>query len=176
MYDDIADLFVENIRFYLRQSWQSKGYGGSPNKMGIGQKIATSDLYNYITPRIEYDEDGFPESFVIVMEDYWYYVDEGRKPGKFPPVNAIRNWILDKPVSFRPINGKIPSLKQQTYLIGRSIAEKGTAGTDFTTLAMDRTFDMALDQFGEEFADQIQEFLEMRIFAGGTEGLDELLL
>lgn len=174
MYDDIANLLVENIRKYLRQSWQSKGYGGAPNKMGIGQKIATSDLYNYITPRIEYDEYDLPESFVIIMEDYWYWVDEGRKPGRFPPVNAIRNWILDKPINFAPINGKIPTLKQQTYLIGRSIAKKGTAGTDFTTLALDDTLDQALEIFGEQYADQIQEFLDLSIFAGREQ--DELLL
>ena len=82
MFEDLADLLVENIRYYLKQSWQSKGYGGTPLKNGIGPKEATSDLYRYITPQIEYDEDGFPESFVIIMEDYWYYVDEGRKPGR----------------------------------------------------------------------------------------------
>jgi len=166
MFDEIANMMVENVRYYLKQGWQSKGYGGSPNKIGIGPKIATSDLYNYITPQVEYDANGFPESFVIIMEDYWYFVDEGRKPGKFPPVMAIRNWILDKPVSFRPINGKIPSLKQQTYLIGRSIAKKGTAGTNFTELALEKTLEDAIDKFGEAFAEQIEEFLDLRIFTG----------
>ena len=166
MFDEIANMMVENVRYYLKQGWQSKGYGGSPNKIGIGPKIATSDLYNYITPRIEYDANGFPESFVIIMEDYWYFVDEGRKPGKFPPVMAIRNWILDKPVSFRPINGKIPTLKQQTYLIGRSIAKKGTAGTNFTELALEKTLEDAIEKFGDAYAEQIEEFLDIRIFAG----------
>lgn len=174
MYDDIANLLVENIRKYLRQSWQSQGYGGAPNKMGIGPKIATSDLYNYITPKIEFDEQGFPESFNIIMEDYWVFVDEGRKPGKFPPVNAIRNWILDKPINFAPINGRIPTLKQQTYLIGRSIAKKGTAGTDFTSLALDDTLDQSLEMFGDEFAQQIEDFLDLTIFAGREQ--EELLL
>ena len=169
MYEDIANLLVENIRFYLKQNWQSQGYGGSPNKMGIGTKIATSKLYNNITPRIEYDQDGFPESFVIEMEDYWFWIDEGRKPGRFPPVNAIKQWILDKPVAWNPINGKIPTLEQKTYLIGRSIKEKGTAGTDFTTLAIDKTLQEALDRFGEEFADQIQDFLDQRLFVGQSQ-------
>jgi len=174
MFEEIANMMVDNVRYFLKQSWQSQGYGGSPNKMGIGPKIATSDLYRYITPKVEYDDDGFPESFVIIMEDYWYFVDEGRKPGKFPPVMAIRNWILDKPVSFRPINGKMPTLKQQTYLIGRSIAQKGTAGTNFTELATERTLEQAIDMFGEAYAEQIEEFLDLRLFAGREQ--EELLL
>lgn len=174
MYEDIANLLVDNIRYYLRQSWQSQGYGGSPNKMGIGPKIASSKLYNNITPQIEYDEDGFPVSFNIIMEDYWYWVDEGRKPGRFPPVNAIATWILEKGINFAPVNGKIPTLEQKTYLIGRSIAEKGTAGTDFTTLATDKTLNDAIDMFGEEFASQIQDFLDQRLFV--AESQNDLLL
>jgi len=174
MFDEIADLLVENVRYYLKQGWQSQGYGGSPNKMGIGPKIATSKLYNNITPRIEYDDDGFPESLNIIMEEYWYFVDEGRKPGRFPPVSQIRQWILDKPVNFQPINGNIPTLEQRAYLIGRSIAEKGTAGTNFTELATERTLTMAIDKFGEAYAEQIEEFLDLRLFVGSEQ--EDLIL
>ncbi len=169
MFEEVADLLVENVRYYLKQGWQSKGYGGSPNKMGIGPKIATSNLYNNITPRIEYDDNGFPESLNIIMEDYWYFVDEGRKPGRFPPVSDIRNWILNKPVNFAPINGKIPTIEQQVYMIGRSIAQKGTAGTNFTELATERTLEQSIDKFGEAYADQIAEFLDLRIFVGSEQ-------
>ena len=103
------------------------------------------------------------------MEDYWYFVDEGRKPGRFPPVNKIRQWILDKPVAWNPVNGRIPTLEQKTYLIGRSIAEKGIAGTNFTELAENKTLNEALDKFGEAFADQIQDFLDQRIFVGQSQ-------
>lgn len=169
MFDDIANLFIDNIRYYLKQSWQSAGYGGSPTKRGLSDKIATSKLYNDITYNIEYDDDGFPEVFNIIMEDYWYWIDEGRKPGRFPPVNKIRQWILDKPVAWRPQNGQIPTLEQQTYLIGRSIAEKGYAGTNFTTLAEQKTLNEALDRFGEEYAQQIEDFLDQRLFIGESQ-------
>jgi hypothetical protein len=169
MYDEIGNLLIQNIRFYLRQSWQSQGYGGSPNKNGIGPKIATSKLYNNITKEIQYDEDGFPESFVIFMEDYWFWIDEGRKPGGFPRVDKIRQWVLDKPVTWRSPDGSIPSIQQRTYLIGRSIAEKGYAGTNFTELATEKTLNEALDKFGDEFANDIQDFLDQRIFVGQSQ-------
>ena len=174
MYEDIANLLIENIRFYLKQSWQSAGYGGSPTKSGMGNKIATSSLYNNIEYDIEYDEDGFPVSFNIIMEDYWYWIDEGRKPGRFPPVNKIRQWVLDKPINWPAVNGRIPTLEQKTYLIGRSIAEKGYAGTNFTELAENKTLNEALEMFGEAFADQIQDFLDQRIFVGKSQ--EDLIL
>lgn len=174
MFEQIAILLIENIQFQLRQNWQSRGYGGSPTKNGIGPKIASSNLYNNIDYRIEYDENGFPESFNIIMEDYWYWIDRGRRPGSFPPVTAIRNWIIEKGINFPPVNGRVPTLEQKTYMIGRSIAEKGTDGTNFVTLATDQTFDEAIDMFGEAFADQIQDFLDLRIVLG--EGQDELAL
>lgn len=174
MYQDIADLLVKNVRFYLDQNWQSQAYGGSPNKDGIGPKRATSSLYNNISTEIEYDSDGFPESFVVLMEDYWFWIDEGRRPGRFPPVNAIRKWVLDKPINFRPIDGNIPTLDQKTYLIGRSIKEKGYAGTNFTELATEKTLNEAIDIFGEEYASQIEDFLDQRLFIGKSQ--EDLIL
>jgi len=33
--------------------------------------------------------------------DYFRYVEEGRKPGKMPPVSAIAKWIRIKPIKIR---------------------------------------------------------------------------
>lgn len=62
------------------------------------------------------------------LQDYWYYVENGRKAGKFPPLSKIEEWIRVKPVIPRPYNGKLPTEKQLAFLIGRKIAEKGTEG------------------------------------------------
>ena len=64
---------------------------------------------------------------IFTLQDYWKYVENGRRPGKFPPVDAIKNWIQIKPVVPRAINGKVPSTDQLAYLIGRKIAIKGIA-------------------------------------------------
>lgn len=31
--------------------------------------------------------------FKLNLLDYYTYLDQGRKPGKMPPINAIRNWL-----------------------------------------------------------------------------------
>lgn len=50
----------------------------------------------------------------------------GRKPGKFPPLLAIEQWIQDKGIVPHPdAKGRTPSTKSLAYLIGRKIANKG---------------------------------------------------
>lgn len=52
--------------------------------------------------------------------DYSFYLEHGRKPGKFPPREPIIQWIKAKGLSFDiPINSL-------AYLIQRKIARKGT--------------------------------------------------
>jgi len=58
--------------------------------------------------------------------------------------------------------------------VGRSIAEKGYAGTNFTELAENKTLNEALERFGDEFADQIQDFLDQRLFVGKSQ--EDLIL
>lgn len=33
---------------------------------------------------------------IFDLADYWYYVENGRRPGKRPPISAIEQWITDK--------------------------------------------------------------------------------
>lgn len=62
----------------------------------------------------------------ISIASYWKYVEYGRRPGKFPPIDKILDWIKIKPVIPRPINGlKAPSEKQLAFLISRKIARDG---------------------------------------------------
>ena len=165
MYDEIAQILIKNVRYYLDQNWQSKGYGGTPTKRGSGPKRSSSRLYNNIDPKIDYDEYGFPISFNLIMEEYWEYVDEGRKPGGIGPKgstklkDSIRSWILTKPVTWNAVDGVVPSLDTQVYLITRSIIKKGTAGTNFTELAIQKTLRESLDTFEDKYAKDIQEFL-----------------
>ncbi len=48
-------------------------------------------------------------------------LDEGRSPGKFPPVDAIRDWVAQKLGISGNENNSI------AYLVGRKIANEGTS-------------------------------------------------
>lgn len=91
-------------------------------------KLASGSLTKNIKSRVKYD--GKWLEIILSLEDYWKYVEYGRKPGKFPPIDKIRNWILIKPILPRPLsNGKLPTTNQLAYLISRKIATKGIKPT-----------------------------------------------
>lgn len=60
------------------------------------------------------------------LEDYYQWVEEGRKPGKMPPVKSILDWVKAKPILPRPFGGKLPSQESLAFLIARSIGKNGT--------------------------------------------------
>lgn len=84
---------------------------------------ALGNSLNYIVET----QDGVKQVSLRLL-DYWKYVEEGRKAGKFPPLNNIKNWIRTKPILPRPYNGKLPTIDQLAYLIGRKIQVEGTQG------------------------------------------------
>lgn len=74
----------------------------------------------------------------IILPDYATYLEDGRKPGKFPPIEEIKKWIKIKPVLPQPLkNGKLPTTSQLAFLIARKISLKGTKGTGLIKRTMD---------------------------------------
>ncbi len=86
--------------------------------------------------------------FTLSMEDYWKYVDEGRRKGaKMPPISAMLEFI--KVRGIKPRNTKLikvknktvrkavkqvnrdKALKQVAFAIGKSIKKKGIKPTYF---------------------------------------------
>lgn len=72
---------------------------------------------------------------VISGQPYTEQLVNGRPPGKFPPIAAIRQWILDKGINYL---GKESNLNSLAFLIARKIAKEGTkyfkqGGTDLVS-------------------------------------------
>lgn len=113
-------------------------------------KYASGALINSVQGL--YTRDGNTFTVSLRLEDYWKYVEYGRKPGKFPPPNAIRRWVEIKPVIPRPMaNGKLPTIKQLTYLISRKIAEEGIT----PTYALRNTSEALTDAFRQRIIDAL---------------------
>ncbi len=85
---------------------------------------ASGKLYNSLQQIIQIDGDKY--ELDLRLEDYWKYVENGRKAGKWPPVDKIKEWIRIKPVLPYPDNnGRLPTESQLAFLIGRKIANEG---------------------------------------------------
>lgn len=80
-------------------------------------------LVDNIADLIQVEGDQIKIGFTLPAE--WQYVENGASP-HWPPVNAIKDWIEQKPVEILPdSNGRIPTTDQLAFLIGRKIAEEG---------------------------------------------------
>ena len=86
-------------------------------------KIATGALANV---DFEVNVNGGTYTISLILQDYWKFVEEGRKAGKFPNVGKLQEWIKIKAIIPEPMkDGKFPTEKQLTFMIGNSIKEKG---------------------------------------------------
>lgn len=129
--NNFADYFIQSAR----------------NNLSDNNTNASFDLYNSFEKIIEIGDDWF--SVKISLEDYWYYVENGRKAGKFPPLPKIQEWVNIKPVEALPDrNGRTPSVEQLTFLISRKIANEGTEPQPFFEPAKQDAvarFELAID-------------------------------
>jgi hypothetical protein len=84
---------------------------------------ASSTLSNTADVVVELNGDMVVIS--LQLEEYWKYVEYGRRPGKMPPIDNIKEWIKVKPIIPDARTGKIPSAEQLAFLIARKIGREG---------------------------------------------------
>ena len=88
---------------------------------------ASYKLLTSVKTTVKRGDDTFTVS--INLEDYWIFVENGRGPGKFPPIDKILEWIRVKPITpYSDSRGRLPTEEQLAFLISRKIAEQGTEG------------------------------------------------
>lgn len=86
---------------------------------------ASYKLLNSVETVVRRNDDEF--IVTINLEDYWIYVENGRGPGRFPPVSKILEWIRVKSITpYSDSRGRLPTEEQLAFLIARKIAEQGT--------------------------------------------------
>mgnify|MGYP006874685652 FL=1 len=93
-------------------------------QISLGGKNASRKLTDTIKSNVVVGDQAYEVS--LTLQEYWKYIEHGRAPGKFPPVKALLDWISVKPIIPRPdADGRIPTPKQLSFLIGRKIKEEG---------------------------------------------------
>lgn len=98
----------------------------------------------------------------LELEDYWKFVEYGRRAGKMPPINAILNWIKVKQIVPRPINGKIPDTRQLAFLIARKIGNEGYKGRHpIENITKGSALNSVIEQIKNEIAKQITDSLDL---------------
>lgn len=156
--EQMRQLLYNAIVQQLRTPYQPQGYFGEAKK-GFNRKgsVATGALVRDLTVEwVAEPEQGdmmLQVSFPTIQPEFLpEIIDEGRKPSfKYPPLKEIENWVRVKPVFFRDQSGRFSkgTLKQRTFLVARSIKEKGFKGRQFLSKAEDQVINQ-LTELGEQ--------------------------
>ena len=132
-------------------------------KMDAADYNKQSELYNFKWTT-EWKDNLFEVYFEL--PSYFPFAENGRRPGKFPPPDAILKWVQFKRIVPRPgRDGKVPSTNQLVYLISRKIATKGTEGKHLfeKTLddpSLDNLADNLVELITAEFEKEIEKYIE----------------
>ena len=124
-------------------------------------KKASGNLISSLKPvTIQFKNNKYEAN--ISIASYWKYVEYGRRPGKFPPINKILNWIKVKPVIPRPMNGlKPPTEPQLAFLIARKIARDGIkAGNQFKE-ALDMTWNRHYNYISNAITEDLNQAIDL---------------
>jgi hypothetical protein len=113
------------------------------NQLASLGKAVSGNLINSLSYTISRTNNGF--DCILNAADYLSVVDEGRRPGSFPPLDKIEIWAEAKGI-------KIGTPRQTAFVIGRSISEKGIQPTD----VINKSFDAAFERYKGKFLDQIE--------------------
>lgn len=107
---------------------------------------------------------GFEYSFLLIMEDYYKFVDEGRKPGKMPPVSEIKKWIIQKGLITRSQSRRSPNIQKEVnslaFIIARKISKKGKKGTHFYSKVVNQK---SLDELKKDVSRALKKDVEIEI-------------
>ena len=155
MEDPIKIIGVTELCNQIANIYRKKMDAADYNKQG--------ELYNFKWTT-EWKDNLFEVYFDLPQ--YFHFAENGRRPGKFPPPDAILKWVQFKRLVPRPgRDGKVPSTNQLVYLISRKIATKGTEGKHlFEKTLDDPNLDNLADKLVElitaEFEKEIEKYIE----------------
>ena len=154
MEDPIKIIGVTEICNQIADIYRKKMDAADYNKQG--------ELYNFKWTT-EWKDNLFEVYFDL--PSYFPFAENGRRPGKMPPVNKILQWIEFKHLVPRSNNGRVPTTKQLAFAISKHIALHGTEGKHlFEKTLDDPNLDNLADNLVElitaEFEKEIEKYIE----------------
>ena len=140
------------------QNWGNELIAQMQNRLRSNKTNASSSLSQSVEPNIKSRQGGY--NLTILMNDYWLYVENGRKAGKMPPIKNIYEWIQNK----QPLQAKvaqspdrIAATKSLAYVIARKISKKGTKAQPFISPSLNQVTTQELGRrIGQYIADSLK--------------------
>ena len=129
------------------------------------KKNVTGSLYKSLRYEVAVNPNSI--SFDFLMNEYWEWVDKGRKAGKFPPFQNILDWVKARRFQFRELEGKnkgkFKSYEQTARAVWFKIKNKGIEPTDFYTRPFNLGYAKLPNELVEAYGLDVEDFLEFTI-------------
>ena len=133
----LVNKFVEEIK---KQIATKQFPYGHPEK-GVGDKIATGQLYDSIQGNVEMTKDG-PVA-VLSYADYFKYVNQGRRIGvKKVPLKALLDWIKVRGIKGRNKKGQFMKNTSLAFAMQTNIFKYGIRPANIYDKGLDGIEDM----------------------------------
>jgi len=145
----------------------------SRSRLTKSRKNVNKKLYNSIDGDVKVSSNSI--SLTFFMEDYGVYQDKGVSgtkkkyntpfsyTSKRPPRKTLEEWISKRRFQFRDKKGKFMSYKSMSFLIQRSIFEKGIKPSLFFTKPFEQGFKKLPDEIIEAYGLDVEELLEFTL-------------
>lgn len=126
LFNTMINKIIENIIYDELTTFLQSYTENLKNNLRSEDKVNSGELYNSIM----FEVNGMVGT--VSMVEYGHWVDQGRRPGKFPPVNKIREWVEQRGLQLHNSSASLETQRDQlTYLVGRKIATEGIEPTNF---------------------------------------------
>jgi len=143
------------------QNWGNELIAQMQNRLRANKTNASSSLSQSIEPQIKGTQSGY--RLTVLMQDYWFYVENGRKPtkggGNGELYKNIYEWIRYKTPMQQKIAqspDRIAATKSLAYVITRKIHREGTKAQPFVTPSLKQVTTQTLAQrIGRYIADTL---------------------
>lgn len=157
MFENIKDV-LNDFGKYLVEEYK--------DQLILNDVNASDELYNSVVYSVSQNKNVFEVK--LELADYWKYVENGRKAGKWPPISAIEKWIEIKPVLPRPMdNGKLPTTQQLAFLISRKIGLEGIAPRPLLQKSVDNIWNVFEEYIAEAFAKDLEKEITLKLGSMG---------
>lgn len=174
--EEMLELLVKQLKVELSKKYLSTSYNVQRNRPGRPKtkpgpyvKNNTGNLSNSIDYEVR-NVNG-EDVGVIVMDNYYEFVDRGRNKGGTKGEGGFRE-ALDRWT--RQKIGTFPGLDFETtsYLVRRSVWMKGIGGTNFINNAIDNIIDKMIEDGEEEYAERFEEFIDEKLLVLSKQSRD----
>jgi len=152
-----GELMVKELRKSLAVKYPyAPGFTNSRGTMGTANKIANvptgynQNLYDSISSSYNVES----QEVEILMNEYWIYVNDGRRPGSYVPISPLEKWAMSR------LGLNAQDAKSAAFGISTNIKKFGIAPTYFYDLAIENLEDTINKDLFDDIATSVEDFLE----------------